>query len=483
MPLRLLKPSVFRRLSGQAALITLALLVSVLAVFGGLAYSLASRDLEKELGKRLVNAAGLSALQLSGQALPTGLPGPEAARPLRRQLQALARLAGLERLLLLDLNGRVLVDSAGQADGADPYVYLALDEEEWLAAQLGEARATTLFRAAEGRYYKSAFAPLPAKAGRPGFILRAEASAGFLDDVRTFGYSLLTVGLLSLILAMGLAVLLSRPVVDPLRRLIAASRRVAQGDFSARVPADRHDELGELASTFNEMSASLGDLVKQRERLAALGQVAAGMAHEIRNPLGAIEGFAGLLENRLKDPAALSNVRDIRREVAVVNGFINDFLEYARPRPPRWQDCDLGAVAVEAAQVGLPLARRRRWPLKRHGLKKLALNTDPSQVRQILVNLLSNAREASPKGGAVDLGLEADGDWARLWVRDRGRGVPPAERETLFHPFVTSKPMGTGLGLSIARKLAEGLGGRLELLSAEGKGATFILLLPLAPRP
>jgi signal transduction histidine kinase len=486
---RLLKLPIFRRLSGQAAVLILLLLVSVLAVFGGLAYRLASQSLEKELGKRLVNAASLAALHFSDQDLPVSMPGPEAAKVLRRKLQEVAELSGLERLLLLDLNGRVLVDSLGQADGADPYVYLSLDEEEWLAAQFGEARATTLFQAGDkggGRYYKSAFAPIKGRSGRVHSILRAEASADFLDDLRGFGLSLLLIALISLVAAMGLAVLLSRPVVEPLQGLIAASRRVAGGDFSVRVPADRPDELGQLASTFNEMSARLGEFVAQRERLAALGQVAAGMAHEIRNPLGAIEGFAGLLEGRLKagkDKAALSNVRDIRREVGVVDGFIADFLEYARPRPPRLVPCDLGAVVEEALQVAMTAARRRRWPLKRQGLRHLNLSTDASQVRQILVNLVNNAREASPKGGAIELGLEADGAEARLWVRDRGRGIPADALKTLFHPFVTSKPMGTGLGLSIAQALAEGLGGSLKVQSQEGKGATFTLTLPLAGHP
>jgi signal transduction histidine kinase len=225
-------------------------------------------------------------------------------------------------------------------------------------------------------------------------------------------------------------------------------------------------------------------LGRARAPLAALGQVAAGMAHEIRNPLGAIEGFAGLLESRLgaaKDKALLSNVRDIRREVAVVNGFIGDFLEYSKPRPPRQAPCDLGRVLEEAAQVAISPARRRRWPLKQVGLKRLACRTDAAQVRQVLVNLLTNAREASRQGGSIEIGLAAEAGLARLWVKDQGRGIPAKDLATLFHPFVTSKPMGTGLGLSIAQALAEGLGGKLEVQSREGEGALFTLTLPLGP--
>lgn len=481
-PLRfVLRAPLFRRLSWQVAAVTLVLLLTALGAFGALAYHVASRDLEAELGKRLVNAARLSALQLQSQPLPTSVPGPEEARRLRARLGRLAGLGQLERLLLLDLDGRVLGDSLGQAEGADPYVYLALDEDEWLAAQLGQAQATTLFAGSGGRYFKSAFAPLLGAGGKPLYILRAEASAGFLDDLRQFGVSLALVGLLSLAVAGILALLLSGPLVRPLQALITASRRVAGGDFSARVPSGRSDELGQLTGTFNEMAERLGGFVKQRERLAALGEVAAGMAHEIRNPLAAMEGFAGLAEARLKgkDPETLAHVRDVRREVAVVNGFINDFLEYARPRPPKLVACDLAAVADEAASVALTARQRARWNLRRQGLRQLPALCDPGHVRQVLVNLLKNAREASPKGGILDLGVEQSQSEARLWVRDRGRGIDADQLGSLFQPFVTTKPMGTGLGLSLALKLAEGLGGRIEVQSTPGKGSTFTLVLPL----
>jgi signal transduction histidine kinase len=380
----------------------------------------------------------------------------------------------------------VLGDSLGTAVGADPYVFLALDPAEWMAAQLGQSQSTTLFAGGDGRYFKSAFAPVPGPDGDAAWILRAEASAGFLDDLRSFTYSLLGLGLLSLLVGLGLAVTVSRPLVRPVQGLIDASRRVAGGDFSARVEALRPDELGRLGGTFNEMAARLGELVSQRERLAALGEVAAGMAHEIRNPLAAIEGFASLAEARLRggDAAAREHVRDVRREVAVVNGFINDFLEYARPRPPRAEDCDLAAVLDEAAQVAVSARQRRRWPLKRAGLKSLAARSDAGQIRQVLVNLIKNAREASPKGGGIDLGLERHGGHALLWVRDRGRGLPAGGHDALFKPFVSTKPMGTGLGLSIAQKLAEGLGGRIEAAPADsGKGSVFRVHLPLqAPK-
>jgi signal transduction histidine kinase len=470
----------FRRLSWQLAGLTVALLVSGLAAFGVLAWRAAAEDLEQSLGRRLVTAARLTALHLERQRLPDGVPEGPASERMGAELAALADSADLERLLLLDLDGRVLADSAGQAVGSAPYVYLALDQAEWMAALAGKAESTTLFGAAGGRLFKSAFAPVRGPDGKPRWVLRAEASARFLEQLHSLGLQLLLMGLLALGLSLILALWLSQPLVGPLQDLIAASRRVAGGDFGARVSAGRRDELGRLGETFNDMAQRLGALVRQRERLAALGEVAAGMAHEIRNPLAALDGYAQLAEQRVKaDPVAARQLREVRREVAVVNGFIHDFLAYARPRPPQAAACDLAGVADAAARVALPAAKRRRWRLKRAGLKRLPAFADAGQLRQVLVNLLTNAREAQPKGGWVELQVAAAGGQARLSVRDGGPGIPAAERDALFKPFATTKPMGTGLGLSIAQALIEGMGGRIDVESAEGEGSCFTVWLPL----
>lgn len=471
----------FRKLSVQLALVSLALLATALAVFGALAWLLAASSLEKELGRRLQSVARLSARELGQAEAGALLPGGRATRAVQARAAELARLGGLRALLVLDSQGRVLVDSSGLEIAGERYPYTQLDPGEWEQALAGQGAVTPLFVGRDGGYYKSAFEPLPGARGQQG-VLRAEASADFLESVRDFGWSLLGLGVASLTLALLLGAWMSRPLVRPIRGLIEASRKVARGDFEARVELTRADELGQLGETFNEMAQDLGVWARQRERLAALGELAAGVVHEIRNPLQAIEGFAGLLEAKLrpKDPAR-SYAKDIRAEVKVANQFLEDFLEYSRARPPQLRSCDVGQVLDEALKVAFPRSSRSRWKPKREGVRSLRATLDPGQLRQVLLNLLNNAREASPKGGPIRAGLEAHAGQLRLWVTDEGRGIPAGDLNKLFLPFFTSKPMGTGLGLSIAHKLVEGLGGRIETRSTLGKGSTFTLHLPLRP--
>jgi signal transduction histidine kinase len=311
-------------------------------------------------------------------------------------------------------------------------------------------------------------------------VVRVEASADFLSEVRRFGTSMMIVGLLSLAFAIALAAFVSRPIVSPVQDLIAASRRIARGEFGARVDVRRQDEIGQMSATFNEMAERLGAFVGEKERLATLGELAAGVVHEVRNPLAAIEGFASLVEGRLKprDPGR-AYTRDIKNEVRIVNGFLTDFLEFAKPRQPRLEAIHPAEVADAAMAVVLPGDRARKWKPswgRRDPLKVLA---DKDQLRQVFVNLLMNAREASPKGGPLILSCVRRGAECRLTVADKGKGISKVDLEKLFTPFFTNKPMGTGLGLSIAVKIVESFGGRIEVESEEGKGSQFCVILPV----
>lgn len=469
----------FRKLTHQLTWLLIFLVGAVLTLFGAMAYTLSSTSLESELGRHLVAVGRLKALALPPSLAGNILPGGKAAENLRNKASELAREAGIEAVQVMRPDAVVLADTLERSNEGKRYAYLELDSTEWEQALKGESRATTLFQGRGGRYFKSAYAPV-LRDGKVIAVVRVEASADYLNEVRRFGTSMLVVGLLSLAFAIGLAAFVSRPIVAPVQDLIAASRRIARGDFAARVDVRRQDEIGQMSATFNEMAERLGAFVGEKERLATLGELAAGVVHEVRNPLAAIEGFASLVEGRLKprDPSR-AYTRDIKNEVRIVNGFLTDFLEFAKPRPPKLEAMHPGEVADAAMAVVLPGDRGRKWKPswgRRDPVKVLA---DKDQLRQVFVNLLMNAREASPKGGPLILSCVKRGKEARVTVADKGKGISKTDLEKLFTPFFTNKPMGTGLGLSIAVKIVESFGGRIEVESEEGKGSQFTVILPV----
>jgi PAS domain S-box-containing protein len=231
-----------------------------------------------------------------------------------------------------------------------------------------------------------------------------------------------------------------------------------------------------------------------RDRLAALGEMAAAIAHEVKNPLASIEVMAGVLKRQLAErPEALETLDDIIKEAKMANAIVVEVLEFVRP------------IQLQVERVGLDEVLKDSITLaegqKRRGAVTIStdldpavpdLMADPHQLRQLFSNLLANAFEALGGEGHVDLrstlmpedeasGPEDSSPQVVIEVRDNGPGISHEDLERIFSPFFTTKPQGTGLGLAIVRKVVDAHEGRIDAVSAPGRGATFRVMLPLVP--
>jgi len=218
----------------------------------------------------------------------------------------------------------------------------------------------------------------------------------------------------------------------------------------------------------------------RKERLAVLGQLAGGLAHQIRNPLAAITNAASVLKRRLGESAD-SDVRQavaiIREEVWEANRIITDLLDYARIRPPS----RVGIDVVELIEAALPLARAdERIVIERNVEPALRALVDERQMRDALGNVLRNGVEAMPEGGTLRIEAFRDGAHATIAVQDTGPGLTRASLRYLFEPLVTSKPLGLGLGLATAKALIENQGGSIRCTTSAGLGARFEIRVPAA---
>lgn len=255
------------------------------------------------------------------------------------------------------------------------------------------------------------------------------------------------------------------------------------------LPTQRFDALFEIALYFLT-GALVGRLAesgkRQREalvradQLRAVGELAAGMAHEVRNPLASITGAAERLKRDSIDAAERTELLDIvGKEAARLDGVLNDFLAYARPGPLLRAPGDLNALLRETATLVAPTARRRGITLIARPDPALPpVTMDPARIKQAVLNLLLNAVQAAPDG--TEVVIESARDGARVCVRitDRGPGLAPEAAATLFTPFATTKAGGTGLGLPVARQILEAHGGTVALHPAGGGGTVAVAALP-----
>jgi signal transduction histidine kinase len=291
-------------------------------------------------------------------------------------------------------------------------------------------------------------------------------------------------------------------VAHPLGELSRAATTLAAGDFAARAPEGRNREMRRLADSFNHMASELGTSRAALERRTEEAQLAnrakseflTTMSHELRTPLNAIGGYVDLLEMGLRGPVTEEQRRDLMRIKASQEhllGLISAVLDLSR--------IEAGRVAYDLTNITLDRFLRGMDALvaPQAAAKQIALEHIPShetvaavadreKLRQVVLNLLSNAIRHTPAGGRVTLAAQSRGTRVAIVVDDTGPGIPADRREHIFEPFVqldrslTQPREGVGLGLAISRDLARGMGGELSVESQPGRGSRFTLVLPRA---
>ena len=319
------------------------------------------------------------------------------------------------------------------------------------------------------------------------------------DEMAQF---LLLLGLVSIATAAALAWLLIRRVLRPVLDLQQAAVRLGQGDLTAVVPHGRDDELGDLAATLRTMADRLRSSreelearVEQRSRevlrsarLAQLGTLAAGIAHEINNPLASIvAGSEGLLRDLDRrggaaDESQRDYLRILHKEAMRARDITARLLRFAHQDSPRREIVQLRRETEEVVALFAHQCRDAGVDIVIEAVAAgPTIEGDPAEWRQVLFNLLRNALDASPRGGRIRVRLAAEDDQALLAVADDGPGVPPELQDRIFEPFVTTKEpgKGTGLGLAIVHRIVEAHRGRITVENG-ARGACFTITVPLA---
>ena len=351
--------------------------------------------------------------------------------------------------------------------------------------------------------------------GRAGLLLSLETEKQRLKRSRELFMAYFAIDFI-LLLWIG-AFILSRIVVKPVNSLLGATEKITRGYYGHQITVTGSLELSQLAESFNNMSETL--LYKDRqvttqlealekanaelrqareeslrsEKMASIGLLAAGMAHEIGTPLASITGYAELISSEASSGSPTADYAGrIAEDCTRIDRIIRGLLDYARSRTPRVEPTRIDRVINESLEL-----LTQQGALKHIEVSRMLADeqpevlVDPHQLQQVLINLMLNSRDAMPDGGrlvirsvfdgAVKLPMSPDGS-VRVDVFDSGSGIPREQLKQVFDPFFTTKPpgKGTGLGLAIVSRIMEEMGGRILVKSEIGKGTCFTLYLPVA---
>jgi signal transduction histidine kinase len=327
-------------------------------------------------------------------------------------------------------------------------------------------------------YFAEAMGHMP---GDPmGQAMGAATQVAFEDAMRQ---ALLAATVIAVATATVVSLAVAARIARPISGLVAAARRVADGHYAERVPVEDPDELGELASSFNEMAGSLE--ATERRRLQLVGDI----AHELRTPLTTLDGYLEGLEDGVISSSA-ETWRLLRTETGRLTRLVSDLSELwraeARQLPLQIEEVDVHMVATGVVERFAPLGAARDIVIRAPSAA-LTVRADRDRLAQILGNYLSNAIRHAPDGSTIDVSATTLAGHVRIAVTDRGPGLAPDELEAVFERFYRVDPArsrsagGSGIGLTIARALAEAMGGRAWAeRPADGVGVTFLLELPAA---
>jgi len=335
----------------------------------------------------------------------------------------------------------------------------------------------------------AAFAPIPSVGWSVAISIPIEE---FKKEANVLRKRMIEAVTLTLLVAILAVIVLSYHLLKPVKRLVAATEQIARGDLNQEIPVKSRDELGILTRSFNRMVSNLreiqGELVRS-EKLISMGKLAAGVAHEIRNPLNAMKGaIVYLLRRRPHDPLIQEYAQLVLEEVDRLNQFVTEFLHFARQSAPDPVPTDLNELIENTLFLFDETLKGKAIVVVKDFDNSLPLlQIDPRQMEQVLVNLLINAQDVMPKGGKLEIstrlkpGMRETTSTIRavITITDNGVGILEKDLSNIFDPFFSTKESGTGLGLPISMGIVENHGGLLIIRNRKDQGTTAIIELPL----
>lgn len=472
------------------------LLILTWLLFSILTFKTAANDLYAQKGEhaRTLLKAFISLLPDSIPTYPDGFIPPDSQAA--QYIQKLSEESAFSRLTLLDMNGKAIF-SAGREDYDlySPFQGLPKTAEGSYLRSDGNGIVHLITVLRDGKVV-----------GKAGLLFSLVPEKARLNRSREM---LMAYFVLDFILLLGLgSFILTRIVVNPINRLLSATEKITGGQYGQRLKVSGSAELAQLSAAFNKMASALqakdglvseqmaalekanSDLRQAREetlrteKMASIGLLAAGMAHEIGTPLAAIMGYAELSAGEQPDNSSIQDYsRRITEDCSRIDRIVRGLLDFSRPRAPGGENADVREVVLSTVDLMTQQGLFKELNLITEvGQSHLLASCDQHQLQQVVINLLLNSRDATPAGGTITIRTLREGDHICLDVVDSGSGIADEAMKHIFDPFFTTKPpgKGTGLGLAISSRIVEGFGGSISATSKVGRGSCFSVRLPLA---
>lgn len=317
-----------------------------------------------------------------------------------------------------------------------------------------------------------------------GSLYIRASEEGFMEIKQKVMSAIIYLAGFSILLALTIGFLVGRPLTKSIESLRQGAMAVANGDFGHQIKVETNDELKQLADSFNAMTAELKETQKkllQSEKMAALGQIAAAVSHELKNPLTGIKMAAYFLKDKVnrEDTEAIKSIADIESEADRANKIVMEILTFSQPISPIFNSIQVNEVLAEILPLQEYQAELHDIKVTKHFQENIgAVKADRDQLKQIFDNLINNALQAMGAGGELTVSTLEEKNMIKVKIKDTGIGIQEENLKSIFQPFFTTKDKGIGLGLSIVNEIVKKHQGTISVESRLGQGTTFIVSFP-----
>lgn len=435
--------------------------------------------LEDEFDKSLRSNSKLIA-QLIPKTLLRTLSAEPAMVSIREQLEmemANVAIEEIDGMAIYTLQGKKLANWSRRQSVVLPPSILLL-----AIADLSDSNIyaiTELYQVADDEYIKAAAIILSQGTDATDHVLVIWGGADFVPQLDRLAGALFWITLIAIAVTVSLALFFSESLLRPVMQLSGYAKAIQKNLYTREMRLNRNDEFGELNQSLIEMHIEI------RENEQSMKDLLSGIAHEIKNPLGGIEIYTGLLNEALaeEDPTSqLSESREylakVTKELGHLKQIVMEYLDYARPMKSHFEPLELERVLDEVYRLLAPVFKKRHISFQSEGGGTII--GDQSKIRRVFLNMLENGLEALPDGGKLDIRMRNSDSTIKIDIADNGKGIAESDLDSIFDPHFTTKSKGHGLGLSIVKNIIDELNGTIIVKSEVGKGTRFTLELPQA---
>lgn len=444
----------------------------VISIYGIITYNMIRANLETEMESRLITAGEIIAQSV----IPDEMKYLKLKGTLydnyRGKLKKLKDITEVRDILIIGPDRKIMLSTLE----ADEKFFLNLDHYEIEKAFKGGKASSPLYKGAENLYYKTGYVPVENKE-KVKYVVAVEASVAYIRYLNQYKNTLAAIGLISFIIAAGLSILLSRGITGKLEALRKKAEQIAMRNFKENIVVGGEEEISVLADTLDSMKKELEEYIQNKEKMATVGEFSAGVAHEIRNSLGSISGYAELIREKTAEKKVKEYSENIVKNCHKMSEFLNNFLAYTKEFTPDLQEEEVSKMLDSIVEE---LPDEVKGVITRHYDQNGAkIRADFYLLKKVIYNIIMNSWQALDKPrGIVELYVARDGQKTVITIKDNGKGMDSNTKAKMFQPFFTGKKDGTGLGLAISYRIIKEIHkGEITVESEPGKGTEVKVIL------